>query len=58
MTEYRVMAKPKTGKRFKCCATYTDRVFAEQDARFFERQGWIVKIEEAKHDKGIHQSIH
>lgn len=40
---YKVMAK-RPGGRFKCCGTYTDRIFAEQDARFFERQGWIAKI--------------
>lgn len=58
MTEYRVMVKGKNSKRFQCYGHHSDPVYAENDARFFARQSWPVKVKIiAKDDNGVKNEI-
>ena len=44
MTEYKVMAKAKHGKKFVCYGHHTDPAFAENSAKGLAGHGWTASV--------------
>lgn len=44
MTEYKVMAKPKHGKRFQCFGHHTESKRASIDADRLTKQAWTAEV--------------